>query len=136
MTVQAIKVLIVDDEAEVRALLRHFFELQPYVKQIDEAGSGQAALKKIQASMPDLMLVDILLPAGGGMYVLESVRANQAYHSMRIVGMSGYADMDVEMFLKAGGNDFIAKPFHFYTFQEKLNSLLGVSDTNYMEEIS
>ncbi|MDK2918641.1 MAG: hypothetical protein PWQ37_1374 [Candidatus Petromonas sp.] len=102
------KILIVDDEKNIRMTLRHCLKEQNY--DIDIAINGDEALNKIQNQKFDLVLLDIKMPGLTGMQVLEKLR-NRG-NDVNIIMMTAYGTIEkaVEA-MKLGAIDFISKPF-------------------------
>lgn len=100
------KLLIVDDEKDIRKLLKDFFELQGY--QVYTAACGQEALEKISVN-PDLILLDINMPQMDGMEVCKKIRD---YVNSPIVFLTARVEeRDRINGLMIGGDDYIMKPF-------------------------
>ena len=66
------KVLIADDEPQIREILRVYFQKEGF--QVIEAENGQDALDKVDAEHPDIILLDIMMPVMDGLQVCEKVR--------------------------------------------------------------
>jgi len=101
-------VLVVDDEAEVRALLEDF--LAPKGYRVRSVADGAAALREVIKEAPDLVLLDIDMPRLDGIEALRAIRA--VAREVRIVMISGKASLDTaKQALVYGAFDYIAKPF-------------------------
>ena len=71
------KILIADDEAQIREILRIYFEKENF--EVLEAEDGAAAILKVQAEKPDILLLDIMMPGGmDGFEVCRRIRANDS----------------------------------------------------------
>lgn len=100
------RLLIADDEQDIRALLKDFFEMQGY--QTETAKDGKEVLEKI-ARQPDLILLDINMP---GMDGLEVCRRIREYVSCPILFLTARVEeQDRINGLMTGGDDYIIKPF-------------------------
>jgi DNA-binding NtrC family response regulator len=107
-TRQAGRVLVVDDEAEVRALLEDF--LAPKGYRVRSVADGAAALREVLKEAPDLVLLDIDIPQLDGLEALRAIRG--VTREVRIVMISGKASLDMaKRALVYGAFDYIAKPF-------------------------
>ena len=107
-TRQAGRVLVVDDEAEVRALLEDF--LAPKGYRVRSVADGAAALREVMNEAPDLVLLDIDMPRLDGIEALRAIRG--VAREVRIVMISGKASLDTaKQALVYGAFDYIAKPF-------------------------
>ncbi len=102
------KILIVDDEKNIRMTLRHCLREQNY--DIEIAINGDEALNKIKEDNYDLVLLDIKMPGLTGMEVLEKIR--QGGNEVDVIMMTAYGTIEraVEA-MKLGAIDFISKPF-------------------------
>lgn len=102
------RVLVVDDEPDVRALLQDFLRPQGY--QVRGVGDGAAAVREILHEAPNLVLLDIDMPTLDGIDTLRAIRAIAP--EVRIVMISGKASLDVaRRSLVHGAFDYITKPF-------------------------
>ncbi len=102
-------VLVVDDESDVRELLRKFLTRRGY--EVDTASDGMAAIEAIRENPPDIVLLDIRLPKIDGLSVLRRLRDDA--DDVAIITMSGIADEDTAReSLELGAADFITKPFN------------------------
>ena len=104
----ALRVLVVDDEAAVRHMIRLHLDREGFV--VDEAVDGEEALSKLRAEPYDGVLCDLVMPGIDGMQVIDTLRQEDI--TTPVVLMSAHAD--VETALKAiglGAVDYVAKPF-------------------------
>jgi two-component system cell cycle sensor histidine kinase/response regulator CckA len=102
------RVLVVDDEAVVRSLLRRSLERRGYT--VTEAQDGHSALRAIAEAQPDLMLLDMTMPDLDGAEVLRRVRAEGL--EFPVVIASGHLDTAAERRLARGSfQGFLRKPF-------------------------
>ena len=100
------KILVVDDEKDIRKLLTDFFQLQGY--QVYTARNGQEALDKISVN-PDIILLDINMPQMDGMEVCKKIRN---YVTCPILFLTArIQEQDQINGLMIGGDDYIMKPF-------------------------
>jgi len=100
-------VMVVDDIADNLTLLQLVLEIEGY--HVELATSGRAALAKIQASPPDLLLLDVMMPGMTGFEVTQHLR--QVDHlSLPIVLITADQSVNLERALAAGANDVICKP--------------------------
>lgn len=100
-------VLIVDDDYNICELLRLYLEKEGFGVQI--AGSGTLALEKAGESMPDIILLDIMLPGMDGMQVCREIRKTS---DVPIIMLTAKDDtIDKVLGLELGADDYVAKPF-------------------------
>lgn len=102
------KILLVDDEVEIRELLKIYLANYGYV--IFEANNGLDALSILESNDIDLLLVDIMMPKMDGIELVKRVRTESG---ILIILMSAKsADMDKISGLQVGADDYIVKPFN------------------------
>ncbi len=102
-------ILVVDDDADIRLLLR--LELSAEGHHILEAGDGQEALASIAADRPDLLLLDMMMPVLDGWGVLDALDPATAPPTVVITALASDGDRHVIDVLSKGALDVIAKPF-------------------------
>jgi len=119
-----ITILIVDDDASIRAVLTQTLQEENYT--IVQAANGREALEYLHATAisPDLMLLDLVMPKMTGYDVLESLR-NQGGSSLPVLIMSGQQpDTAILSALNADLRDFVAKPFELEELLIRIQALL------------
>ena len=123
-----LKVLVVDDENElrrvmVRALKKNLPEAQTY-----EARDGFEAGKLVLDTLPDLVILDLNLPGIDGFRVCANIREDDRLKETRILAITGQNTGEVrQRILRAGADDFLGKPFEVKDLVEKVFRLLGVT---------
>ena len=105
------KILIVDDEAPIRALMRATLTMAGH--QVVEAGGGEEALEKIKKADFDLVVLDIMMPVTDGYEVLERLKAipAKAHTPVIVVTAKPYESEGIMREMTAGAIDHINKPF-------------------------
>jgi CheY-like chemotaxis protein/anti-sigma regulatory factor (Ser/Thr protein kinase) len=104
------KVLVVDDVAENRALLIDM--LRPLGFLTFEAHNGREGVERAQALLPDLILMDNVMPVMNGLEATRLLRATPALKDVPVLAISASASQaDREMAVDAGATDFVSKPF-------------------------
>ena len=105
------KILIVDDEAPIRALMRATLTMAGH--QVEEAAGGEEALEKIKKKDFDLVVLDIMMPVTDGYEVLERVKAIPAKATIPfvVVTAKSYESEGIMREMTAGAIDHITKPF-------------------------
>lgn len=101
------KILVIDDEKEIRTLLRVALEASKYI--VTEAASGQEGIDSCAVASPDLIVLDLMLPDMDGLAVLERIRT---FSSVPVIVLS-VRDRDETKIaaLDAGADDYLTKPF-------------------------
>jgi response regulator RpfG family c-di-GMP phosphodiesterase/tRNA A-37 threonylcarbamoyl transferase component Bud32 len=104
------RILVVDDEPGLRRLCRN--TLAAAGAELDEAGTGTAALEAAAATAYDLVLLDVALPDMSGFDVLDRLRAGPGGAHLRVILLSGTASADdLAGTLLNGADDYLCKPF-------------------------
>ena len=116
------RILVVDDAFDNSFLLQTLLENEGY--QVDVADSGQAALEKIVAAPPALVLLDVMMPGMNGFEVTRQIRQNDRLPFIPIVLVSGYGQPDLDLSIDIGVNGFIRKPIDFEEVIAKVKALL------------
>jgi DNA-binding response OmpR family regulator len=117
-------VLVVDDEPSVVLSLE--FLIQQVGYEVRVALDGDAALASIAERVPDLVLLDVMMPRRGGYDVCRAIRANPAWAEMRVIMLTGRGrDSDRAMGQMVGADESIAKPFVTREVVEKISRFLG-----------
>ena len=106
----ASRVLIVEDERDIRDLVLFHLEREGF--QVSSASSGEEALRQVRHVSPDLVLLDLMLPAMGGLEVCRKLRQDPATVALPIVMLTAKGDeVDRVLGLELGADDYIVKPF-------------------------
>ncbi len=104
---EAVRILVVDDDADIRLLLRELLERASF--DVEEADSGQAALRSLNASPPALVLLDVSMPDLDGYQTRERIRD---LSEVPVIMLTARArELEKVRGLTAGADDYVAKPF-------------------------
>ena len=119
------KILIVEDHADIRRLIRMTLEFEPV--EIHEAADADAGLVAAQALRPDLVLLDVMMPGTlDGLALCRALRADPALAKVQVVMLSARGTTaDRQAGLDAGANAYLVKPFSPMQLLELSGSLLG-----------
>jgi two-component system OmpR family response regulator len=118
---QVVKVLIVDDEAGVRELLKDALKLSGFETQA--AGDGMSALTLLRSYTPDIMIIDINMPLMDGFELVERLR--KIGNNIPVLMLSARADrVDVTRGLTLGADDYVTKPFGLEELVLRLKAIL------------
>jgi DNA-binding response OmpR family regulator len=102
-------VLVVDDEPMARSMLRLILVRAGF--EVREAEDGKAALSEVDRSLPDLMILDIMMPGIDGFEVCERLRADESTNNLPIIMLSAKTDSEsVKRGLNLGANKYLTKP--------------------------
>lgn len=114
------KILIVDDSAFMRSVLKNILENIGY-HNFSEAENGNKAIESIKADAPDLILMDIIMPDKGGIEVLKEIGLNHKFIMISAVGQ----EKVVEEAKALGAKGYVIKPFDNRQVEEEVKKILG-----------
>jgi DNA-binding response OmpR family regulator len=104
------RVLLVEDEADIRELIR--YSLAQAGLEVEEASDGAEALDKLHAFAPDLVVLDLMLPGMPGLEVCQRLRSRADTARLPIMVVSAKSSApDKALGLAMGADDYVAKPF-------------------------
>lgn len=115
-----IKILVVDDEAAIRKIVRLLLENKGYC--VSEASNGQCAVDLLGESAADLIIMDILMPQMSGIEATAKIREFSTAPILFLTAKS--LDSDREKAYNSGGDDYLVKPFSSAELLLKVDSLL------------
>ena len=119
-----IRVLIADDNPDVRELLREV--LQSEDCQVLEAADGKEALERTRLNHPDVVLLDLQMPVMDGFSVIQQLKQDPRYATIPVAAVTAYAMRgDRERALAAGFDDYITKPIHPASLRHSIEMLLA-----------
>ncbi|QNN24562.1 response regulator [Planctomycetales bacterium ZRK34] len=118
-------VLIVDDNQQNRELLQAYLEVLPC--QITTAGDGIEALGMIEQSLPDLILLDVMMPRMSGFEVCQKLKSDPQTRAIPIIMVTALNELgDIERGVESGTDDFLTKPVNKLELVTRVKSLLRV----------
>jgi DNA-binding response OmpR family regulator len=121
------KILVVDDDPDMRLGLEQRLTANHY--DVISAGDGVASISEARKHMPDLMILDLGLPAGDGFSVLERLKANVKLSSIPVIVLSGRDRVgNRDRALKAGAKTFLQKPIANDKLLAVIRLVLGEDD--------
>ena len=123
---QAKRILIVDDIEDNLSILQAILMEEGY--EVDISKDGKSALAKIEASPPDLLLLDAMMPQMNGYEVTRRIRQNKNLPFIPILMITAYEDANVPEGLDLGANDFIRKPIDFDELMSRVKANLRLKD--------
>ena len=124
------KILIVDDNPDVREVLRCQLEMLGYL--VVSAENGYMGIAKATVEQPDLILMDIMMPELDGWQASRAVRANPETKDIPILAATAMCRRaDLNACLEAGCNGYIVKPFTIMELQQKIGELIANSGENH-----
>ena len=118
-----IRILVVDDQPNLRMLLRTTFEIIDV--QVDEAGSAAEAMQRLAERLPDVIVLDVALPDVDGLSLCRRLRAQPSTAEVPIVLLTGSSDANDEEGRAAGADAFVHKPFSPLELLEIIEQVAG-----------
>ena len=131
------KILIVEDEANIRQLVRYNLEKEGF--QIIEAVDGLQGVKLAKIEKPDLVLLDLMLPEMDGLEVCRNIKGNTGTSSLPIIMLTAKSEeIDKVIGLELGADDYMTKPFSPRELVARVKAVLRRSqkDTTLPGELS
>ncbi len=124
------KILVVDDEANIRNLMDQILEvLEDEDVEILFAEDGQEAMDTIESEKPELVFLDVMMPEMDGFEVCERVKNTEALEDVHIVLLTAKGqEADKQKGMDAGANDYMTKPFRMRTVLNKAREVLGLEE--------
>ena len=123
------RILVVEDEVDIADLIKHTFERSGEAK-VDIVTSGDAAVKSISDSQPDLVILDLNLPSIDGTEVCRLVRARPATATLPIIMLTARTgESDRVSGLDLGADDYVTKPFSLRELAARVRAVLRRKST-------
>ncbi|MBZ5629078.1 MAG: sigma-54 dependent transcriptional regulator [Acidobacteriia bacterium] len=121
------RILVVDDEPSMLRYLQTLLEVESY--NVDTAVSGEQALIHLQQSLPDVVLLDVLMPGGmDGLETLEQMR--ERYPQLKVIMLSCVSDTrKVVQAIRLGAQDYLTKPFQKNDLEAVIQQCIGGAAT-------
>lgn len=117
------KILIVDDEPNIVMSLEFLLKKEGFLT--ETAGDGDVALEKVRSFMPDLVLLDVMMPKKSGFEVCEILRSDAALSSIRIIMLTAKGrETEQAKGLALGADAYMLKPFSTKDLVARIRELL------------
>lgn len=110
-------ILVVDDEAILREILRYEFEKAGF--DVIEAGSGTEAWQLFDSNPTDIVVTDIRMPHGDGLELLGRIKNKDK--NTRVILVTGYSDITLEKARELGAATMLGKPYQFKELLDAVN---------------
>ncbi|MBI2311918.1 MAG: response regulator [Betaproteobacteria bacterium] len=118
------KVLIADDEPNIVVSLEFLMERNGYVVKV--ANNGEDALKCVAEFVPDLILLDVMMPHMSGYDVCQKIRENPAWQNIKIIMLTAKGrEVEVTKGIALGADAYVTKPFSTKELTAKVREILG-----------
>ncbi len=122
METKARKVLIADDEPDILEILKYNLVNEGY--QVITAKDGDEAVEKARIFLPDLIVLDIMMPKKSGVQVCEVLRGQSAFRNTLIIFLTALNDESTQIRgLETGADDYVSKPISPRVFISRVNAL-------------
>jgi DNA-binding response OmpR family regulator len=118
------RILVADDEADIRDLVALALELAGYA--VETASDGEDALSRIRASLPDAVVLDVMMPCLGGYEVARALNSEPRTAGLPVVMLSAKCQSaDVKTGLASGAQVYLVKPFAPQELVRQVNRLVA-----------
>ena len=117
------KVLVVDDEWEIRNLLAEFLAGEGY--DVIQASNGEEALELAEKEAPQVILLDILMPGIDGIETCKRLKTKENTRFVPVIMATALWDRYMEA-MDAGAEDFVTKPFNLTELSHRVKSILRI----------
>jgi DNA-binding response OmpR family regulator len=124
--VKSARILIVDDDPSIRKFVRANLEARGYM--VTTAEDGNAALHVCDKEVPDLIILDIIMPEMDGFEVCRRVRKNSPIPIIMLSAREG--EMDKQMCLECGADEYLTKPFSLRELLSTVERILTRGPSN------
>lgn len=116
-------IVIVEDDESIRTMLEYYFKTLNY--QVRAFESGEVMFEEMAGLVPELYILDIMLPGMDGLEILRRLRASAQTRRVPVIMLTARAaEMDKVAGLELGADDYIAKPFGLMELQARVKALL------------
>jgi len=115
-----LRILVIDDDADIRLLLRELLERAGYT--VDEAEDGKTGLRHLFSNVPSLVILDVTMPDMDGYQTLERIRDLSEVPVLMLTARS--QELEKVRGLSAGADDYVAKPFGRQELLARVQALL------------
>jgi two-component system, OmpR family, alkaline phosphatase synthesis response regulator PhoP len=117
------KILIVDDEPNIVMSLEYTFKKQNF--EVFIARDGQEALDILEVQLPDIIILDVMMPLVDGFATLERIKKNKRLQHCKVIFLSAKnKEKDIEKGLQLGANLYVVKPFSIKKLAEQVAELV------------
>jgi CheY-like chemotaxis protein len=120
---QRLNVLLVEDDADARALYAYMLALAGY--KVKAVSNGLEAFAEIQVNRPDVIVTDIAMPVFSGLDLIVAVRSNDELADLPVVAITAFGENLREMAREAGATDSIDKPTELARMREVIDAAVS-----------
>ncbi len=116
-------ILVIEDEEDIQELIA--YNLKKEFFRVNAVGDGEKGLKQAEATRPDLLVLDLMLPGLGGLEVCRRLKENPDTRHIPIIMVTARGDeADIVAGLELGADDYITKPFSVKVFLTRVKAVL------------
>ena len=116
------RVLVGDDNEQMRRLIAELLQAEGY--EVSEAGDTGAVLEQVAQVKPDLLILDVHMPGGGGIEALQAIRSDASSGRLPVLLLSGSVELERDWAADVGADAQLPKPFPIEEFRKTVSSLL------------
>src|SRR5437867_10707820 len=116
-------IMVIEDEKEIRDLVRYNLERAGF--RVTAVGDGEEGLKRLFASRPDVLVLDLMLPGRNGLEILREIRDEPSTRDLPVLVLTARsAEMDKLLGFEHGADDYLTKPFSPRELVARVQALL------------
>ncbi|MDH3193519.1 MAG: response regulator, partial [Acidimicrobiia bacterium] len=119
------RVMVVDDEPTIREVMTTYLQRDGF--RVETASTGTEAVEMLRRGLPDLLILDLMLPGVGGLNILKELRANSNVPVIVLTARTEEADRIIG--LELGADDYVSKPFSPRELVARVKSVLRRATT-------
>jgi DNA-binding response OmpR family regulator len=127
MAQETAKILVVDDNSDIRDLIVHILNADGF--HVYSAADGSSALSILKANSIELVLLDVMMPGMSGLDLLREIRtgSEKRLHEIPVMMITAKSSTeDIDSALAIGANSYLVKPFRGTTVREKVRNILNL----------
>lgn len=129
------RVLVIDDEEHILELLKINLEFSGY--DVYTLDTGKNAVDKVKEILPDLILLDLMLPEESGVEICRKIRSDKTLNKIRILILSAKSDeLDKVLCLEMGADDYVTKPFSLRELMVRIKAIFRRTDPEFINYVS
>ncbi|MCL1964142.1 MAG: sporulation transcription factor Spo0A [Firmicutes bacterium] len=124
---ERVKLMIVEDNAELRRMLGDYFEMREDISVVGTASNGVEALKRIDEVNPDVMLLDMIMPQMDGFELLTRLRQKKSEERPEVIALTALCRDDfISRTIELGVRYYMVKPFDFELLHQRVMETAGM----------
>lgn len=123
---EKIKIMVVDDNRDLVTTVAEYFQNHPSIEVIHTAYNGKQCLDLLEERVPDVLLLDIIMPHLDGIAVMDHLHENQLYPQMKVIMLTAFGQEEVmKQAVDLGTAYFMLKPFEFDRLVQQILQVAG-----------